>query len=162
VTAAIADPDILSTFGKVGRIDLLLKLFQKLYVAPAVHHELLRAEYIGFAWVSRVKQAVEVLSLTGREREEVEHFLERYPQLGGGEIESFVLAQTRRLPCLTNDRQAKVVARTLNLPYLDLEELLRALHTKKITTTEALAALIAQIEEQDRTRIKAKEEILRE
>ncbi len=43
MTAAITDTDILSTFGKVGRIDLLLDLFQPLYVAPAVSQELLRA-----------------------------------------------------------------------------------------------------------------------
>jgi hypothetical protein len=41
-----------------------------------------------------------------------------------------------------------------------LEEILRALKTKAILATEALAALIDQIEQQDRTRIKAKEDIL--
>jgi predicted nucleic acid-binding protein len=93
MTAGIADTDILSTFGKVGRLDLLLLLFHKVYIASAVYHELLRAE----------------------------HFFDRYPQLGNGEIESFVLAQSHRLICLTNDRQAKAVARALGLSYLDLE-----------------------------------------
>ena len=62
--------------------------------------------------------------------------------------------------CLTNDRQAKAVAQRLSLPYLDLEDILRALKTRAILATEALAALIDQIEQQDRTRIKAKEDIL--
>jgi predicted nucleic acid-binding protein len=41
MTAVIADTDILSTFGKIGRIDLLVLLFHKVYVASAVYHELL-------------------------------------------------------------------------------------------------------------------------
>ena len=45
-----------------------------------------------------------------------------YPQLGSGELESFGLAQTHHLACLTNDRQAKVVAQALGLSYLDLKE----------------------------------------
>lgn len=122
MTSAIADTDILSTFGKVGRIDLLLNLFQHLYVAPAVSQELRRAERMGFTWVSSIRQAVEGLPLTDREGEEVERLFDLYPQLGSGEIESFVLAQTHRLLCLTNDRQAKTVARILNLSYLDLED----------------------------------------
>lgn len=158
--AAIADTDILSTFGKVGRIDLLLDLFQPLYVAPAVSQELLRAERMGFAWVARIRQAVEELPLTDSEREDTERLFDLYPQLGSGEIESFVLAQTHRLLCLTNDRQAKTVARILNLSYLDLEDLLRALKTEGILTTEALAVLMAHIEDKDHTRIKAKEQIL--
>ena len=43
MTAVIADTDILSTFGKIGRIDLLLLLFHKVYVASAVYHELLQS-----------------------------------------------------------------------------------------------------------------------
>lgn len=160
MTAALADTDILSTFGKVGRIDLLLDLFQHLYVAPAVSQELLRAERMGFTWVARIRQTVEGLPLTDSEREDVERLFDLYPQLGSGEIESFVLAQTHHLLCLTNDRQAKIVASILNLSYLDLEEILRALKTRGILTTEALAVLMTCIEEKDRTRIKAKEQIL--
>jgi predicted nucleic acid-binding protein len=160
MTAAIADTDILSAFGKVGRLDLLRLLFQQLFIAPAVHHELLRAERMGFVWVASVKQTSAVLTLTDDEQAAAERLLSLYPQLGRGEIESFVLAQTRHMLCLTNDRQAKSVARTLNLPFLDLEDILRALKRKGIMTTEALIALIALIEQHDHTRIKAKEDIL--
>jgi hypothetical protein len=73
---------------------------------------------------------------------------------------SFVLAQIRYLLCLTNDRQAKSVTRALNLPFLDLEDLLRALKRQGIMTTEALATLLALIEQHDHTGIKAKDSIL--
>jgi predicted nucleic acid-binding protein len=95
-----------------------------------------------------------------RRKRQAEHLFDHYPQLGCGEIESFVLAQSHGLVCLTNDRQAKAVARALGLSYLDLEEILRLLKRRKMLTTETLAELIDQIEQQDRTRIKAKEQIL--
>jgi predicted nucleic acid-binding protein len=160
MTAVMADTDILSTFGKIGRIDLLLLLLHKVYVAAAVYHELLQAERVGLTWVSTVKQVIEPLPLTSDENRQAEHLFDHYPQLGSGEIESFALAQSHGLICLTNDRQAKGVARALGLSYLDLEEILRLLKRRKMLATEALAELIDQIEQQDRTRIKAKEQIL--
>jgi predicted nucleic acid-binding protein len=160
MTAVIADTDILSTFAKVGRLDLLLALFHKVYIASAVYHELLQAERVGLTWVRTVTQVIEPLPLTCDENRQAEHLFARYPQLGSGEIESFARAQSHRLICLTNDRQAKAVARALSLSYLDLEEILRLLKRRKMMATEALAELIDQIELQDHTRIKAKEQIL--
>lgn len=136
MTTVIADTDILSTFGKVNRLDLLRQLFQHIYVAPAVHRELLQAERMGFSWVDCVTPVVEPLPLTTDESQAVERLIRQYPQLGSGEIESFVLAQTHQRLCLTNDRQAKAVAQSLSLSYLDLEEILRALKTKAILATK--------------------------
>ena len=160
MTAVIADTDILSTFGKIGRLDLLQLLFDQVYIAPAVSRELGRATQLGFTWVASVQRAVLLLPLTANESGAVARLTSLYSQLGSGEIESFVLAQTHHLACLTNDRQAKVVAQALGLSYLDLEDLLRAIKTRKLLTTAALTALIAQIEEHDRTHIKAKAQIL--
>jgi predicted nucleic acid-binding protein len=160
MTTVISDTDILSTFGKIARVTLLQRLFPHGHVAPAVYRELLQAERLGFTWVASIREAVEVLPLMASESQQAERLSRLYPQLGSGEIESFVLAQTHRLLCLTNDRQAKTVARALGLPYLDLEEILRALKTRERLTTEALSRVIAEIEEQDHTRIPAKDQIL--
>ncbi len=162
MTLAIADTDILSTFGKLGRVDLLRKLFPKIYVPPAVYRELGTAERLGFPWAGTVRGAVELLPLIKDEVEEVEHIAVSYPQLGSGEIETLVLASTHHLLCLTNDRQAKAVCRILNRAYLDLEDLLRTFKIKGILTIAALKQLIEQIEEKDRTLIKAKDQILKE
>lgn len=162
MTPAIADTDILSTFGKLGRTDLLHRLFAKIYFAPAVYRELGRAERLGFPWIRAVRETVELLPLTKDEVEEVEHLTVSYPQLGSGELETLVLAKTRHLLCLTNDRQAKAACRTFNCAHLDLEELLRAFKIKAILTVAALKHLMEQIEEEDRTRIKAKDQILKE
>ena len=55
MTAVIADTDILSTFGKIRRLDLRLSLFDNVYIAPAVWRELGRAAQLGFAWVASVQ-----------------------------------------------------------------------------------------------------------
>jgi predicted nucleic acid-binding protein len=102
VTLAIADTDILSTFGKLGRVDLLRELFPKIYVPPAVYRELGTAERLGFPWAGTVREAVELLFLIKDDVEEVEHLAVSYPQLGSGEIETLVLANTHHLLCLTS------------------------------------------------------------
>jgi len=162
VNAAISDTDILSTFGKIGRVDLLQRLFNEIYVAPAVYHELLRVEQLGVSWLATLIETITPLPLAEGEIKEVEHLVTSYPQLGSGEIETFVLANVHHLICLTNDRQAKKVCQLLGLSYLDLEEILRALKIKEIMTVEGLAEVIDQIEEKDHTRIKAKKQILRD
>ena len=131
-----------------------------MYIAPAVSRALGRAAQLGFVWVTSVQRAVVLLPLTTDESREVERLASLYPQLGSGELESFALAQTHHLTCLTNDRQAKIVAQALGLSYLDLEEILGAFKTRKLLTTATLTALIAQIEEHDRTHIKAKVQLL--
>ena len=72
MTAVIADTDILSTFGKVGRLDLLRQRFQHIYVAPAVYRELLQADRMGFPWVDCVMPVIEPLPLTTDESQAVE------------------------------------------------------------------------------------------
>jgi predicted nucleic acid-binding protein len=131
MTTVISDTDILSTFGKIARVDLLQRLFPHVHVAPAVYRELLQAERLGFIWVASTREAVEVLPLTASESQHAERLSRLYRQLGSGEIESFVLAQTHRLLCLTNDRPAKTVARALGLPYLDLDSVFHILTWKR-------------------------------
>ena len=157
---AISDTDILSAFGKIGRIDLLRRLFTKIHIAPSVIRELMKVEQMGLTWIVPVREAVELLPLTEGQNKEAESLVITNPQLGIGEIESFVLAKAHHLICLTNDRQAKRGCQALEVPCLDLEEILRALKIKDILPSKVLEEVIDQIEEKDHTRIKAKKHIL--
>ena len=159
---SISDTDILSTFGKIGRLDLLQRLFHEIHVAPAVYQELLRVQQLGLAWLPTVIETIKPLPLTREEIKKVGQLVTSYPQLGSGEIETLVLAKTHRLICLTNDRQAKRVCQLLGLPNLDLEEILRALKIKKIIDAESLSEVIDQIEQKDHTHVKAKKQIIRD
>ena len=85
MTAVIADIDILSTFGKISRLDLLQSLFNNMYIAPAVWRELGRAAQLGFAWIASVQCAVLLLPLTADESKAVERLASLYPQFGSGE-----------------------------------------------------------------------------
>lgn len=143
-------------------VDLLQILFGKLYIAPAVHRELTKVEQMGAVWVAPVKEAMESLRLTEKQTSEVEHLVVTHPSLGAGELETFVLAKAHTLLCLTNDRQAKRACSALDVPFLDLEEILRALKIKGLLTPLALEQVIEQIEVHDHTRIKAKRQILRD
>jgi predicted nucleic acid-binding protein len=162
VTEALSDTDALSAFGKVAGIDLLQRLFGKIHVAPAVYRELTKAEQLNSDWAVLVKERVEILPLTAPQMKEAERLAISCPQLGSGEIETFVLAKAHHLLCLTNDRQAKKVCLSLGLVYLDLEDILRALKVNKIMNREALERLILHIEERDHTCVKAKAQILRD
>jgi predicted nucleic acid-binding protein len=73
VIAVISDTDILSTFGKIGRVDLLQELFQPVHVAPAVYWELLQVERMGFLWIASIKEAVKLLPLTASESQQAEY-----------------------------------------------------------------------------------------
>ena len=79
MTAVIADTDILSTFGKISRLDLLQSLFDNVYIAPTVWRELGRAAQLGFVWVASVQRAVVLLPLTADESREVERLASLYP-----------------------------------------------------------------------------------
>ena len=79
MTAVIADTDILSTFGKIGRLDLLQLLFDQVYIAPAVWRELGRATQLGFTWVASVQRTVLLLPLTANESGAVEHLTSFIP-----------------------------------------------------------------------------------
>lgn len=54
----LVDTNILSTFAKVDRLDLLIKMFGKMHISPNVFEEVKRAEELGYphaenilAWV---------------------------------------------------------------------------------------------------------------
>jgi predicted nucleic acid-binding protein len=160
VTPAISDTDILSTFGKIGRIDLLLLLFSRIHVSPAVYQELARVDAMGFSWASRVRIVVDLLPVEEPNLEDVERLSISFSQLGRGEIETFVLAAAHKLICLTNDRQAQKLAKSLSLQSLDLEDILRAIKTKGFMSKTEVKELLELIETRDHTRIKAKHHIL--
>jgi predicted nucleic acid-binding protein len=79
VTAVIVDTDILSTFGKIGRLDLLQRLFDKVHMAPAVSRELSRAAQMGFICVASIQPVAIMLPLTVDEGREVERLTNLYP-----------------------------------------------------------------------------------
>ena len=157
----IADTDILSAFGKAEGVDCLARLFDAMYITPSVFAEMSVASRMGFAFVDEITGRVHQLVLAETETREISELRHRHPSLGNGEIESIVVAKQRSWICLTNDRQAKRLCERMDVVYLDLEELLRALYLKHILSRAQLEDLIQRIEQRDRMVIKARDEILK-
>ena len=162
MTRAIADTDILSAFGKVGKLEILHSLFDEIFIVPAVFEELLQARRAGFSFVEDAFKSVRLIPLDTGLEERVRRFSLLYPQLGRGEIESIAFAVSEKLVVLTNDKQAKRICQANSVFFMDLEEILRALKVKGILDREGLKQLMEAIEMEDRTIIKAKDRILRE
>lgn len=92
MTRAIADTDILSAFGKVGKLEILHSLFDEIFIVPAVFEELLQARRAGFSFVEDAFKSVRLIPLDTGLEERVRRFSLLYPQLGRGEIESIAFA----------------------------------------------------------------------
>jgi len=56
----VSDSDILSMFGKVGAVQHLKRLFEEIYIPPAVYEELRRAKEIGFDFVDELIDNVRI------------------------------------------------------------------------------------------------------
>jgi len=156
---AVADTDILSMFGKVKSINILVSLFNKLYVPTAVYEELLQAKEIGFSFVDDVLIQIEVINLNDEEHKEYVLYLRNEKYIHRGELMGIILCKHRNGMLLTNDKKTKNFCRQNNILYFDLKGIFRALFLKGILSQKEIRDLASEIEEKDNTTIKGFEEI---
>lgn len=158
----IIDTDIISTFGKIKKHPLLLKLFQKsrILISPKVYQDIITARELGYDFVEHILiHNPQICPLTSNEIEQVKNLMDKERTLGWGEIESIILARNRRLLLLTNDKKAIKTANKLNINYFNLPMLLRQFWKQNILSKEEVLNLILTIEEKDRILILNKGEI---
>ena len=76
----VFDTDILSTFGKIRRFDLLRELLPnaRLFIPPSVYNELLKARERGYEFVDYIIESG-ILEVTHLNAEELELFNLRIP-----------------------------------------------------------------------------------
>jgi len=150
----VADSDILSMFGKVGAVQHLKRLFEEIYIPPAVYEELRRAKEIGFDFVDELIENVSILNLSEDEYSEFVRLMEEEDYLHSGELQGIVLCKHRNGVLLTNDRRAKNFCKRDDIVYFDVKGVLRAFYKKKVLEREEIRDLVEAIEERDNTRIK--------
>lgn len=158
----ICDTDVLSAFGKADAVKLLKKLFGKIYVPPAVFQELVRTKQFGYVFVDSILGEVDILTLSEEEFKQFEVILESETSLHVGELQGIVLCRFREGILLTNDRLVKTYCGREDIQYLDLEEILRSMRIKNILSRDELTTIIDKIEKEDKTIIKAREDILQD
>jgi len=159
----IIDTDIISTFGKIKKYELLLKLFPKseLYVSPSVYHDLLTAKELGYDFVEHLlTYKPQICPLSKDEIQETG--LLKETSLGWGEIESIVLAKSRGFLLLTNDKKAIRTASILKVDYFNLPMLLRQFWKQDIISKDEVSSIIMSIEKKDRIFLLNKEKIFEE
>jgi len=161
----VFDTDIISTFGKIKRLDLLKDLFPntRFFIPPSVYNELFKARERGYEFVDYIIESgiLEVAPLNKEELELLSKLKEERRSLGLGELEGMSICKHREYILVTNDRAAKKVCDQYGIEFIDLRMILKSLLVTAILTDNELKAAIYEIERRDRVTIKDKGDILR-
>jgi len=158
----IFDTDILSMLGKIGRADLLTKLFPEegLVITFEVYNELLRAKEVGYDFVDDIlKQGFKVVHLDFELIKEYEQKKQKLRNIHTGELTSILLCKREGLDFATNDGKAKRFCEEEGVEWLDIIDILRLCYRKRVLDKREIEIVIRDIEEKDRTRITKKGEI---
>ena len=162
----IVDNNILSTFAKIGRLDVLFQLFPRsqIGIVPAVYNELRIGVTKGHVQLKEVMEMVQKKSIRLITLTEAEIFLK--PTLpvsfDEGELESVAVCKSRKIALLTNERSVKNWCVKEDIKYADLPDLLRACWQSEAMSQEEVKTLIEEIEEKDNITFKSKEEIFKD
>lgn len=159
----LLDNNILSTFARVGQLELLFRLFPRdtLGVAPAVHDEFMRAISLGCHFLEPAAELINqgrlhIVPLTARE-------IAAKPGLptsfGAGDADCVIIAHQRKFPVLTNDRRVRNFCREQGLAVFDLPQLLRALWENGVLSHGRVRRLTDEMEAAENMVIRNKDAI---
>lgn len=162
----IADTNILSTFARIGQLDLLFAVAETevLYLPPAVVKEIEIGLRRGRDFLQPIVDGLtgggfQPLDLTA---EEINLANTLPSSLNSGERECIALCAKRSGKLLTNDKRARNYCQTNRIPCLDLKLILRRLWQANHSTKSEVRNLIAEIEQSEPGMIiKGKEDIFR-
>jgi len=162
--AVVFDTDVITTFSKIKRLDLLQKLFPRdeFFIPLAVHNELIKAQEIGYEFAEHVigSRLFETLTLSNEEKDFVNELSWKRKSLSSGEKEAIALCKYREYALITNDRVAKNACDENSIEFFDLGMLLKTLWKSKIMSKEEVDKLIDEIETKDKVKIKDRSKIL--
>ncbi len=161
----IFDTDILSMLGKIGRADLLRKLFPEtsLTITFEVYNELLRAKEAGYDFVDGIlEQRFEVVHLDSELIKEYEQKKPKLRNIHTGELTSILLCKREGMDFVTNDSKAKRFCEENGVEWLDIVDIFRLCYRKRVLDNKEIENVIRDIEAKDRTRITRKREIFAE
>lgn len=156
----VVDTDVLSTFLKVGRPDLLLRLFpkSKILLCPSVESEIGKAVERGL--VGPVPSDFSPIELARPERKLAAEIGER-PALGSADCECLAVARSKGCLLLSNDKRVRSEALSLGVESMSLPLVLRELWRTRVMRKEDVANLADEIERRDTVVIKNRELIFK-
>lgn len=161
----IVDTNILSTFGKVDKFNLLLNIFEEeFYISPNVLEELKEADKLGHGYVRKIlsfisEGRIKVVSLS----DEMFDLMKDLPRsFGLGERDSIAAAKINKASFVTNENKLLNFCEREGITAISLNSILRYLWKEGILTKEQVKHLIEEIETKDNIIIMSKEEIIEE
>lgn len=144
----ILDADFLSAFLKIERLHLVREFYQveMLLVPPAVYREIAMTNLVprltALPWVRADAPSPSRLEVLSSD--------EGFQRLGAGEQESIALAlEHDGSVLLVNDNQARRIAARLGISVVNIPAFLLACKTSRLLDRNALADLIAALQEKD-------------
>lgn len=144
---AICDSGPLIHLSRIGKVDLLRRLFGYVWITDSTYTEVVEErKALGKSGVSAIEQAIEEGWIRPAKLEP--HDLERAIRLGRsdsldeGDAKAIILADKSRCPLITNDRSMIRSARSLGVDCMwTTSLLLRAVKGRAATAKEALLIL---------------------
>ena len=140
----VADTDFLSSFLKIGELELVFKVFKtkEIVITEAVYNEL--KEYPVFDLLLPYFSAKENKIIV--KKVSAKNFPE---QLGNGERESIVIAKANKAKLLTNDGVAGRYAEKFGVKVIDIPAFLFYCKEKKNLNTSQLKMIISNLKAKD-------------
>lgn len=161
----LCDTNILSSFARVGALDLLFKLFpQHQFALPqAVHKEIVEAVRLNFTFLESVLKLIDAdsISILGLARAEESDMINLPKSFGPGESEAVAICARRRAIFLSNDKSVKNYCQTHGIEVYDLPSLLRALWKDKIISRQKAQKLVNDMERLEGMVFKNKDRIFK-
>ncbi len=159
----LIDTNIISTFAKIERLRLLVRLFGKreLYLSTNVLTEVMNAKVLGFDFVDKILDMVEgkELGVVSPDWKEIIYMLRLPNSLGSGERDSIAICKHRGGVLLSNDIKVTNFCGRNNIGYIDLNGVLRALWSYDVLTKDEVRELIEIMEEKDNLTVVSKDGI---
>jgi predicted nucleic acid-binding protein len=157
----LLDTDLASAFAKVGRLELLGRLFAgiDLGIAFEVYKELLVPLAHGYHFPEAVFAVCETIYPHPEEMMTIQRRLVDMKALGRGELETITICQARGWFYAAIDQKAIAYARSLEVTTFALRVILRLLWMRHIISQEEVRALIQELWEKDKLVIMEPEEI---
>ncbi|MEW6033966.1 MAG: hypothetical protein AB1603_03830 [Chloroflexota bacterium] len=148
--AIVADSTLLIGMARIGRLELLKRLYGRALVPPSVHEEVVvEGKRLHKAGAGEVEKAIQSgwIKVTALTRDQLSK-AEAYRASGGigrGEAEAIALARGRGLPVIVDDRYARGLAGTLGLEFMGTAAVLLEAHWRGLLSKREFAESLREL-----------------
>jgi len=125
----VVDSSVLICLVKIGRLEILKELFHAVLITESVYEEVVvKGKLSGKSGISTIEKAIgsrwiQMVPAGSRQKNEAGKFRLRWG-IGLGEAESISLANSRALPVILDDKNARRLARIMEIQYAGTAALL--------------------------------------